>query len=480
MIFTIAYRNIVRKKKHSLTIFLLFTLLIALFFIGNALIAESGEGLKRSYRDNFTADLVIRAPGTMDVSLFGALTPSFEEFYTMPVLEGVDQILSVVNETGAIRDWTGLSQGAALMEMKGQRIPTPLFAVDGEDYFSLFQDINILEGAGLKAGEPGVMLPRVLADRIIDAGGQTIQIGDPVLLSMGGTRGFKIREVPLTGIFSYDTRDPQLERIVLCDSQTLQALNSLALAGSNSHEITEDEMEFLDEDLDLLFSEDLFVETEEDEQVSVETVVGMRDDTDNMAYAPDKWHFILLKLAEGVNLKSFSAELQQTLDEAGAEVVIMDWRQAAGLSARMVFLLQILYNAGFSLIFLAGGIAIVNILLISVFDRYSELGTLRAIGADKICVSALVLLENLFLAVTGGITGIALAALLLNRINSLNIGINNILVQTLFGMTELHIGFHLNWALGSLLVSLVLGVLASWIPLVKVNSIAPTAAQEKH
>lgn len=483
MIVTIAFRNIIRKKKHSIIIFSLFALLIALFFIGNSLIAESGNGLKRSYRDNFTGDLVIRAPGTMEVSLFGALTPSFEEFYTMPVLQNVDEILSIIDESSGVTHRTGLSHGAAMLEMEGQRIPTPLFGVEGENYFSLFPDLNILKGEILKSGEHGVMLPLELYERISRESGKSISIDDPVLLSIGGTRGFKIREVPLRGVFSYDTKDPQLDRIVICDMQTIHALNSLALSGSNTEDIEDGEMEFLDEDLDSLFSEDLFVNEdlfEADDKVSVGNVIGMRDEFDNIDVLSGDWHFILMRLEEGVSLKSFSSSLGHLLEDAGLDLEIMDWKEAAGLSARMVFLLQILYNAGFALVLLAGGIAIVNILLISVFDRYSELGTLRAMGADKIWVSSLVLLENLFLACTGGLCGIGIALLVINWINSLNIRIDNVLVQTLFGMTELHIGFYFNWALGSLLVSFVLGLLASWVPVRKVLSIAPTAAQGKH
>ncbi len=62
--------------------------------------------------------------------------------------------------------------------------------------------------------------------------------------------------------------------------------------------------------------------------------------------------------------------------------------------------------AGISLI--VGGIGIMNIMLASVFERRKEIGTRRALGAQKADILMQFLIETVFLTTMGGVLGIAL------------------------------------------------------------------------
>lgn len=67
---------------------------------------------------------------------------------------------------------------------------------------------------------------------------------------------------------------------------------------------------------------------------------------------------------------------------------------------------------GISLIALiVGGLAVANTVMMGVFERTREFGTLRAMGARPGFVSALVLTESLLLAIIGGIGGLLLGLL---------------------------------------------------------------------
>ena len=61
--------------------------------------------------------------------------------------------------------------------------------------------------------------------------------------------------------------------------------------------------------------------------------------------------------------------------------------------------------AGISLI--VGGIGIMNIMLASVFERRKEIGTRRALGAQKSDILLQFLIETVFLTSLGGVIGIA-------------------------------------------------------------------------
>ena len=60
--------------------------------------------------------------------------------------------------------------------------------------------------------------------------------------------------------------------------------------------------------------------------------------------------------------------------------------------------------AGISLV--VGGIGIMNIMLASVYERRKEIGTRRALGAQKADILLQFLIETVFLTTSGGITGI--------------------------------------------------------------------------
>ena len=61
---------------------------------------------------------------------------------------------------------------------------------------------------------------------------------------------------------------------------------------------------------------------------------------------------------------------------------VRNWRGTAGAFALYVYLLQIAMYAG---LFMVGGIVLIltiNSLVMSVFERTSEIGTMRALGAQ--------------------------------------------------------------------------------------------------
>ncbi len=110
---------------------------------------------------------------------------------------------------------------------------------------------------------------------------------------------------------------------------------------------------------------------------------------------------------------------------------------------------------GISLIALiVGGLAVANTVMMGVYERIREFGTLRAIGARPAFVRALVLTESLLLSLVGGVGGLLLGLL--------GIWVVNVYTQRLAGIDAAALTPRLTLlALG---ISLLLGLLSGLLP----------------
>ena len=105
--------------------------------------------------------------------------------------------------------------------------------------------------------------------------------------------------------------------------------------------------------------------------------------------------------------KRIAAYLEKTHDET------RDWGMVVPLEllkqreqTQNIFTIVMGSIAGISLV--VGGIGIMNIMLASVYERRKEIGTRRALGAQKADILLQFLIETVFLTSTGGVAGILL------------------------------------------------------------------------
>lgn len=474
MIWLLALRNIIRNKRNSIVIILLIAVITMVFFIGNSILFQSSRGLKQSYIENLTGDIVIEKSSEISMNLFGANTPVIDDLFTIPSLPLYDVVKDIVLKTPGVAAVTSQVSGQAVLDLHGMREGVLLCGLDGDSYFKLFPGIHLQEGRFLKSGEPGAMMTDAMAARVEKSQGRKPAIGDPVLLTAAGSAGVKIREVPLVGIYAYTNPGQFMDRILLVDAQNARILSSIQLASSNV-EVSSDALSLLGEDLDDLFggeeSERVPEEGSFTEDFLKEYLSTKQEETE---LDGGDWNFIILRLQDNVPAAKVIRDLNKNLEGYG--VTAVGWRTAAGNSAILALLLQTLFNAGIVLVSIAGILAIVNILLIAVFRRTREIGTLRAIGASDTYIRSLILSENCTLAFAAGILGVILGLLILYIINNMHISINNELIVDLLGGEEILVGVSFGIPFVSLLVAVALGFLASLYPIQTAVKIDPIVA----
>jgi ABC-type antimicrobial peptide transport system permease subunit len=413
------------------------------------------------------------------MNLFGANTPIIEDYFTIPVLPAYDAVLEEVRSVSGAELITSQVSGTAYTECLGEGEGSLLCGLDATTYFSLFPGIIVEEGRFLEPGEYGAMINAERANQIEKVTGTRPSPGVPVTFTAGGTFGFKIRQVPLVGIFSYQSTGQMMEQIMLVDAQTVRTLSSIQVA-SGDVDVPDEALNLLQNDIDDIFDSVDDVSGSSGiatpgKGLSIEELSSqLAEKESSVPTQGGDWNFIIIRLKDGVSPSLVIDALNKRLFPYGVQAV--GWRTAAGVSALLVLLIQALFNAGIVLVSIAGILTIVNLLLISVFRRTREIGTLRAIGASDGYIRTLILGENLVLSFIAGLFGIVGGGVLMYVINRMNIVIPNDLIASLLGGRILTMVFLPEVAFTAFIVAVLVGTFASLYPVQKAVKIEPIVA----
>ena len=346
MYFFMALRNIIKYNKYNAIVILLIAVITFIFFTGNSAVRRVERTIRRSYMESLTGDVVIQKKSDVSMNLFGANTLIIDSYFTIPVMPAYDDVMELVSVEKDVAGISSQVSGRAFLDFLNIREPVLLCGIDASSYFSLFPGIVLEEGRFLKNGEYGVMITEERAQRMEKQSGIRPVIGMPLLFTSGGSVGFKIREAPLVGIFSYQNPGQFMNEIILIDPQTVRVLNSIQVAGAAGIKTEGNFFGLLGANSDDIFDADFGSgNTTEEEEFSVEFLenfLSASKDIFGIAEVGGGWNFILLRLKKGISAKSFIQALNKKIEPFGLTAV--NWRTAAGNFAILSLLIQILFN----------------------------------------------------------------------------------------------------------------------------------------
>lgn len=108
--------------------------------------------------------------------------------------------------------------------------------------------------------------------------------------------------------------------------------------------------------------------------------------------------------------------VQRAVDEAGLGLKVMDWEEASGLVGQFVFMLRAALVAGILIFFGVALVIINNAMVMAALQRVKEIGTMRAIVAQRNFVTWMLLVEvtavGLFFGLLGAVLGGGVVALI--------------------------------------------------------------------
>ena len=464
MFFNYTLRNIIsRKSSYVIVLFIVFT--VTLFVLINSLFDSTEKGLKQNYTRSFTGDFYIRPEADFSLSLFGDETPMTGELSSIPVLSDHGKICEMLEEKIPGVRYVSQVSGTALVEFENVRYPVSIFGINGKDYVDLMPSIKIERGEAFNENERGIMLSEY------HAGLLGCDVGDVVQFSVASGLSARIRAARVTAIYSYPIQNSILNKMILCDYVTVSSLMDLG-TGQTGEAIGSNESDLLDDDFDMdsLFS---------DSSDSIGSVITEESSVEEIEQNNEcLWNFIVCRIPENKSVRSGVSELNSWFSQNGIKAEAKTWRDGAGSNAVYLFWMREIFNVGVIVVLLAGFIIINNTLIINVFNRTKEIGTLRAEGASRFYICGQCMLETMILTFVAGVLGCICGSVLSVVISGCNVSITNSFLVELFGTSTLYIGTSLKVMGQAMIFSLVLGILG-WIYPVRVAlSINPVQAMQ--
>ena len=461
-IIKLALRNLKEHRSKTVIIacFLIFG--VAIVILGNSFLESVNRGLEKDFRANYTGDIAIgKNPdkGTIN-DIFGVNSTNVTtEVPLLPAIPDIDKVMEIVNETDGIKSNTKLISAQILVaygvemdlsalsdrdDLGFDDLPiSMLFAGENSTYWNTFPSVNFIEGTYPAPDTNEIMIDTRVKNAYESLYSRELHVGD-IVLCAGATSDTVIREAKVVGIFNPPNENSAMFQIVYCNPAFARSFANLTYASSFSQELPDAidlSLNTMDEDdLFASFDDDLFAMEDDSsaflatDSFDFDSILGDTTLRDELNKTDDgAWNYILMKVNNPLQTNAIIAELNQKFKEAGLDVYAMDWKAAAYSYSQSVAGISLIFNILIIILAIVVFIIIMNTMIVSVIERTSEIGTMRAIGAEKKFVRRLFMSETLILTSLSSALGIVLAAIIMAIFNSLNITITNSIAKMILG-----------------------------------------------
>jgi putative ABC transport system permease protein len=156
------------------------------------------------------------------------------------------------------------------------------------------------------------------------------------------------------------------------------------------------------------------------------------------------------------------------------------WDLASGFYAQIAAGLQAFIYLATALIFLVVALIFMNTLIISVTERTGEIGTMRAIGAERSFVRSLFISEALVLNVASALVGMVAAGLAVRALEGRGVALPGIVSQFLIGGGALQLEASGMPYVLALAVVILVSILATAYPVRVATAVTPLKAMSEH
>jgi ABC-type lipoprotein release transport system permease subunit len=183
-------------------------------------------------------------------------------------------------------------------------------------------------------------------------------------------------------------------------------------------------------------------------------------------------------LKDPTRLLSSMLRIQQESEKSDLGLRVVDWQTASGIVGQFVIVIRLVLYIAIIIIFVVALVIINNSMVMATMERVQEIGTMRAIGAQRTFVLLMFLLETAVLGVIASAAGALLAAGTLQWLHSVGIPATTDALVFLFSGPRLHPTLRgLNVTLGFIIIFIV-GMISTLYPAFIATRIQPVVAMQ--
>jgi putative ABC transport system permease protein len=417
-ILKIALRNLTQHKAKTLIIGLLIVLATFLSFLGNSVLGSASQSMKRVFTQQFTGDVMV-VPAKLQGGIFGGQQEDINGPPILPTMPDFQKVYELVSNRPEVEKITSQLSSYALFNLGDDITFGLLFGIEPDSYWKAFDAVQVTHGRKIHSGETGVvMLHDKIVKMIKDDTGVELKVGDVFQLNNFGETGFKVREVKVVGTFLFNNANDRSFAFMnpsFVDVQTLRALTGKAVTTAADLKLKADTQALLNASSDDFFADDAPVKVKSASGVDFAglsaSVADKTAQTDAASAREGAWNFQMVKLKPGVNDEVFAASLNADLKKAGFQAKAQTWAVSASPDSQFFQLIIMALNLAIILLAIVSIFVIMNTLVVSVMERTSEIGTMRAVGAQKGLIRRMFIVETFLITLLSGVIGIGLGFL---------------------------------------------------------------------
>lgn len=506
-IIKLALRNLKEHKSKTLIISMFILFGVAIVIMGNSFLESVNRGLEKDFRSNLTGDLtitVIPEKGT-SIDVFGVNSTNFSDMTSVPTVGAIpelERIEAILAETDGIKKQSKMISAQVILSKDAEidfsvlqdddkdvgilDLPVAmLFAGEDGSYWDLFPDLKMIEGRYPAPGSNEIIVDTRVVESFIKSWGKPLELGDNVLMArMDGL----IREGKVVGLFKPANEYSAMFQSVYCEPGLARAFADLTYANSFSQELPDSvdlSISEMSEDDFFGGDDDLFDDIEDDTAIlgsttDFDSILGDTSLRDQLNQTDDgSWQYIIAKLNNPRADKKIVAKLNKRFKEEGLNAQAMDWKKAALSYSGTVEGIGFIFNLLIIILAVVVFIIIMNTMIVSVIERTSEIGTMRAIGAEKKFVKKLFYSEAIILTSISALAGIIFAFICMAIFNACNIAVRNSIAKMILGGGLLHFTPTLKIILTTIIVALLGSIISNRYPVKSALKITPIKALSK-
>lgn len=185
---------------------------------------------------------------------------------------------------------------------------------------------------------------------------------------------------------------------------------------------------------------------------------------------------VMLKDPE--KLQQTLTELQKSADDAKLPLRVISWQQASGMIGQFVLMAKLVLYIAVLIIFVVALVIINNAMMMATLQRVREVGTLRAIGAQRSFVLSMVLVETVVLGLVFGALGAAVGGAIMRSLGRVGIPAGNEALYFFFSGPRLFPSLHASNLVAAFVIVLVVSALSTFYPAYLATRVSPLQAMQ--